>query len=320
MAVLQHKPKHKTTRKLGIQAIAGMVLVSIGVLLCTMPLMFMVGNLNKQSSVTEVHEDESLKLAKEQRRQEIKEAREYNERLASGGQNVLGEVTDPFSGGDDGKTLSEQDEDYRSQLDTPADGIMATVKYPKLGINLPVRHGTSSKVLDMGAGHMYGTSLPVGGSGTHAVISAHTGLADQVMFDRLSLRQAKVGDFFYITVLDETLAYKVKSITVVEPNQFDGLKIVEGEDLVTLLTCTPYGVNNMRILVTGERTTMPHPAPNLKDAAKDNTGKYIVAVIAAAWALALTLMVVYVKRKPKKKTKHARTTRPKDDSPELPVN
>lgn len=320
MAVRQRRPKHKTTRKLGMQAIAGMVLVSMGVLLCTMPLMFMVGNLNEQSRVTAAHEEESLKLTKEQRQREIKEAREYNERLASRGQSVLGEVTDPFSSGDDGKTLSEKDEDYRSQLDTPADGIMATIKYPTLGINLPVRYGTSNEVLDIGAGHMYGTSLPVGGSSTHAVISAHTGLVDQVMFDRLSLRQAKIGDFFYITVLDETLAYKVKSITVVEPSQFDGLKIVEGEDLVTLLTCTPYGVNNMRILVTGERTTMPHPDQDLKDAAKDNTGKYIVAVIAAAWALVLALMVIYVKRKPKRKTKHAGTTRPKDDSPELSVN
>ena len=156
---------------------------------------------------------------------------------------MLGDNPDPFN-----HDQPAYDTDYPNELATPADGIMTTVTYPRLGIRLPVRHGTSPDTLDRGAGHVYGTSLPVGGENTHTVISAHTGLADRLMFDKLhSLgRQAEIGDVFYLTTLNQTLAYKVTDIQVVNPDSFDTLRIQPGKDLATLLTCTPYGINTKR--------------------------------------------------------------------------
>lgn len=118
----------------------------------------------------------------------------------------------------------------------------------------------TAKVLAAGAGHLYGTSLPVGGTNTHAVISAHTGY-DRLMFDRLSLGQGHVGDRFTIEVLGHTLAYRVTDIRVIDPDDFSLFGIEAGKDEVSLLTCTPYGVNTRRLVVTGERVDIPDPAP-----------------------------------------------------------
>ena len=118
----------------------------------------------------------------------------------------------------------------------------------------------TAKVLAAGAGHLYGTSLPVGGTNTHAVISAHTGY-DRLMFDRLSLGQGHVGDRFTIEVLGHTLAYRVTDIRVIDPDDFSVFGIEAGKDEVSLLTCTPYGVNTRRLVVTGERVDIPDPAP-----------------------------------------------------------
>lgn len=128
-------------------------------------------------------------------------------------------------------------------------------RYPRLHISLPVRHGTDAATLEKSAGHLYGTSLPVGGESTHAVVAAHRGLADRLMFTNLGF--AKKGDLFEIDVQGERLYYKVTDIRVTEPDDVKPLAIEKGQDLVTLYTCTPYGVNTQRLLVTGERTDAP---------------------------------------------------------------
>lgn len=291
--------KHKATQRKGTfnaRAVAGLVLLALCALFCTLPFILMIGNGNTTNSVTQSHDGNTAALARQQRAEELRQAREYNARLFRSGQATMGEVSDPFSKNSD-QPVSDTDKDYQSQLDAPADGIMATVTYPRLGINLPIRHGTSQTTLADGAGHMYGTSLPVGGTSTHAVISAHTGLADRLMFDKLSLRQGKVGDFFYIKVVGKTLAYKVTSIKVVEPDQFDDLKIAPGKDEVTLLTCTPYGVNTQRLLVTGTRTTMPHPAPAPKDAPKDRTSDYMLLYVAIVWIAVSAGAIHYIRKR-----------------------
>lgn len=207
----------------------------------------------------------------------------------------------------------------------PADGIMATIRYPRLGIDLPVRHGTSPAVLEQGAGHLYGTSLPVGGKDTHTVISAHTGLADTLMFDKLhSLGgQARIGDVFYLTTLDRTLAYKVVDVQVVSPDDFDRLTIHPGRDLATLLTCTPYGVNNRRLLVTGERATMPGQAPTPANAPEDRTWLWTWIPIAALWVLILTAVTVSLTRNSRHRPAHLQPRRPrhepKPDTQEIPI-
>ncbi|MFR7820675.1 class C sortase [Candidatus Pseudoruminococcus sp.] len=131
------------------------------------------------------------------------------------------------------------------------DGIMCYVDVPKVNIYLPVYYGTSHEVLEKGCGYLENTSLPVGGKNTHSVISGHTGLPSAEMFTQLD--QVKIGDMFYIHILNKILAYKIDKIQDVKPDETDNLRIVSGEDYVTLLTCTPYGINDRRLLVRGTR-------------------------------------------------------------------
>ena len=142
-------------------------------------------------------------------------------------------------------------EDYDSQLDIAGNGIMGYVGIPKIQVNLPIYHGTDAEVLDRGVGHLLGSSLPVGGKNTHTILTGHSGMASQKMFT--DLEQLTQGDVFYLNVLNETLAYQVTEINTVLPYETDLLGIVPGEDLCTLVTCTPYGVNTHRLLVRGYR-------------------------------------------------------------------
>lgn len=145
----------------------------------------------------------------------------------------------------------EPDEEYLSCLNLAGDGMMGMVEIPKIDVNLPVYHTTSEEVLEKAAGHLEGSSLPVGGESTHAVISAHRGLPSAALFTDLD--QLEEGDHFLLHVLDDTLCYQVDQILVVEPEETESLAVEEGKDLVTLLTCTPYGVNSDRLLVRGHR-------------------------------------------------------------------
>lgn len=144
-----------------------------------------------------------------------------------------------------------EDEEYMAALNLAGDGIMGTVEILKIGITLPIYHTTEEEVLERAAGHLEGSSLPIGGENTHAVISAHRGLPSAALFTDLD--QLEAGDHFLIHVLDETLCYEVDQILTVEPDDTSALQVEDGEDLVTLLTCTPYGVNSHRLLVRGHR-------------------------------------------------------------------
>ena len=148
-------------------------------------------------------------------------------------------------------TTPEEDENYLSQLSFREDGVMGYIEIPKISVSLPIYHGTGEEVLSKGAGHLQGSALPVGGENTHCVISAHRGLPSAAMFTDLD--QLEIGDHFYISVLNETLCYEVDQILVVEPEDTSALDVAEGMDLVTLVTCTPYGVNTQRLLVRGHR-------------------------------------------------------------------
>jgi len=151
------------------------------------------------------------------------------------------------------RLLSEEgsEERYYSLLDVAGSGVMGYVEIPKIQVKLPIYHGTYDAVLQVGAGHIYGTSLPVGGPGTHAAISGHRGLTSATLFTHLD--ELETGDMFYITTLGVKMAYEVDRIDVVLPDEVDLLRIEEGNDYVTLVTCTPYGVNSHRLLVRGTR-------------------------------------------------------------------
>lgn len=145
----------------------------------------------------------------------------------------------------------EMHERYESLLDMTGDGMMAHVEIPKIGIDLPIYHGTGDAVLQVAAGHMEGSSLPIGGDSTHAVLSSHRGLPLARLFTDLD--RMEIGDMFLIHVLDEDHEYRVDDIRTVLPYELQSLEIAEGEDYVTLVTCTPYGVNTHRLLIRGTR-------------------------------------------------------------------
>lgn len=149
------------------------------------------------------------------------------------------------------ETIIAASEDYINQLDLGGTGIMGYVEIPKIHVDLPIYHGTGSDSLDKGTGHLLGSSLPVGGESTHTIITGHSGMASQKMFT--DLEQLQEGDVFYLRVLDEVLAYRVDAIHTVLPHDTTYLGIVPGQDLCTLVTCTPTGINTHRLLVQGSR-------------------------------------------------------------------
>ena len=149
------------------------------------------------------------------------------------------------------ESLSEASQNYDTLLNMGGNGIMGYVEIPSIQVNLPIYHGTDSETLERGIGHLLGSSLPIGGTNTHSVLSGHSGLAGQKMFT--DLLQVKEGDVFYLHVLGETLAYQVVSLNTVLPYDTSLLGITPDADLCTLITCTPLAVNTHRLLVTGER-------------------------------------------------------------------
>lgn len=195
-----------------------------------------------QGQVVADYDEEAARLSQEQIDEELEKARRYNESLLG---NVV--LTDPF----DAEALEEQNTEYEDLLDIGGDGVMGSVEIPGQDIYLPIYHGTSAESLEKGAGHLKNSSLPVGGKGTHAVISGHTALPTAEMFNDLS--EVEEGDVFYIHVLGQILAYEVDQIKIVLPKDISDLLIHREEDYVTLVTCTPYGINSHRLLVRGTR-------------------------------------------------------------------
>ena len=185
---------------------------------------------------------------------------------------------------------------YMNTLNIAGDEMMGSVEIPKINIKNPIYHTTEEDVLNTGAGHLEGSSLPVGGANTHAVISAHRGLPSASLFTDLD--QMKVGDHFLLHVLDETLCYEVDKISVVKPEDTSALAVEDGQDLVTLLTCTPYGVNTERLLVRGHR--VPYVEEEVKEEKTVLSGSslhtnYLLWVFVGLSVTALFVFVLYLK-------------------------
>lgn len=178
-----------------------------------------------------------------QMEEEWRRAEEYNELLQAG------PITDPFSNVDKVEPFTE----YDTVLNV--DGVMGYIEIPSIDVKLPIYHGVTEEVLQKGVGHIKSTALPIGGEGTHAVLSAHSGLPEVKLFTELE--KVKENDYFYLYVLDKEMAYKVDQITVVDPDDISNLTPEDGKDYVTLVTCTPIGINSHRLLVRGERTEIP---------------------------------------------------------------
>lgn len=215
---------------------------------------------------------------------EWERAQEYNEALLP---SIL---PDSFAvaGAD-----SDPEREYLSCLSVTGDGMMGIVEIPKIDVKLPIYHTTEEEVLEMAAGHLEGSSLPVGGEDNHSVISAHRGLPSASLFTDLD--KLDVGDHFLLRILNDTLCYEVDQILVVEPEETENLAVEAGKDLVTLLTCTPYGVNTERLLVRGHRVAYD------KELLAEETGNkvmsfhtnYLFWVVAGLSITALFILILY---------------------------
>ena len=258
-----------------------LVFLLFGIALMLMMYPFIANYLfeHKTDSVVDSVQQTAEKLDDSEQKAEIEKAMRYNESLA----NVHVVLTDPFK---EEKT-EEDTAEYESLLNLTNDGVMGTVEIPLINVSLPIYHGTSDAILKKGAGHLQGTSLPVGGASTHTVITGHTGLSNAKLFTDLT--ELDKGDIFFLEVMGEKLAYQVDQIKVVLPTEMDDLKIVPGEDYCTLLTCTPYGVNTHRLLVRGKRTDYQEAV----DAAKSEKPKKAESKWMSEYKRALAISVAF---------------------------
>lgn len=234
--------------------------------------------------------------------EEFQKAQTYNENLAGD------PVHDPFVEGS-GYALPTN---YTSILNFTDSGIMAYIEIPKISVHLPIYHGTSSDVLEKGVGHIQSTSLPIGGESTHCVLTGHTGLPSAELFTRLD--ELDIGDIFYIHVLNKVLTYKVYETKVILPDKIDELQVVPGKDYVTLVTCTPYGVNTHRLLVKAEQVeyeeyvdstehTLTNPIKDIEEALSEKD-YYFIGITIGIIILLVLLIIFIIKLIIKKIVKH----------------
>ncbi len=223
----------------------GLILVLmllIGVCGLLYPSVSQYWNSKTQTRAIENYEEILNALNPEEFEAYLKEAEDYNAALA--------ELNSPL-------TEYRQLENYNQILNVSGSGVMGYISIPKLGVEIPLYHSVSAEVLNIACGHLEGTSLPVGGENTHCVLSAHRGLPHAKLFTELD--KLELGDTFQITVLNRTVTYQVDQIKVVRPDESGDIQILDGQDLCTLLTCTPYGINSHRLLVRGTRIENAKP-------------------------------------------------------------
>lgn len=240
---------------------------------------------------------------------EMEKAQAYNEAL------VPSILPDSFA---IAEAADEPDAEYMSALNIADDGVMGTVEIPKIGITLPIFHTTEEEILEKAAGHLEGSSLPVGGESTHAVITAHRGLPSAALFTDLD--RLEEGDHFLLHVLDETLCYEVDQILTVEPDDTSALEVEDGEDLVTLITCTPYGVNTHRLMVRGHRVPYVEEEVAAENVPLSRISLHTSYLLWVAAGLAVTgVFILFLYRRDKKSRVQTAQQIPETAQPQEPV-
>ena len=284
-------------RKNTIIIICFILVILLGAGAAAYPLIASINNEHTQSLVQTEYEEKLQQLDTSEIDAALAAAREYNKTIST----VQIENIDK---------IKADLPPYEDLLNLANNGIMGYIEIPAINIDLPIYHGTTGAAMEKGAGHMEGTSLPVGGIGTHAVISAHSGMAGAKLFTDLD--KLELGDVFFITVCNEKLAYEVDNIAVVEPTDIDLIRIDTQQDYVTLLTCTPYGVNTHRLLVRGHRVEMAEEAiaeveEKAEPAASTWMERYeqgiLIGIAIFLGLLLIALLVYFIKRRKDKKEK-----------------
>ncbi len=251
-------------------------------------LQMVLSRFNETVAVSQ-YEEGALRYNAEEKAEEFRKAEEYNKSIS--GQDVQ----DPFLPGS-GAVLPDN---YEEILDVDM-GMMGTLEIPCIDVVLPVYHGVSEEVLRKGVGHIQETAFPIGGEGTHAVLSTHRGLPEARLFTDLD--KVEIGDMFYIRIFDEVLAYETDEIQVISPSDLSQLKPEMGKDYVTLLTCTPYGINSHRLLVRGERKEY---VPEVKEEIQVrtvHTERYMLAGITVLILVVVAMAGYSTYRRHKKRT------------------
>ena len=265
----------KAQRRRRLFTILPPILLVLGILVLLYPVIATYQNNVEQQRIAKAFSAEQTNVGRDVIKDELARADEYNRQAAEA------PILDPWL--ESQRPNTPQYTDYLSQLNV--NPVMATVKVPSADISLPIYHGTETSTLEKGVGHLFGTALPVGGEGTHTVLTGHSGLGSATMFDHLN--RVELGDVFYIEVLGRHLKYKVTDIRTVLPNETETLNKVAGKDLATLITCTPYGINTHRLLVTGERVPMD-------DAQVAEESANVEPAVVQTWMIAVVVGIIIV--------------------------
>lgn len=283
-----------------------MIVVGLGIIL--FPLISNQVNEIHYQEVIGTYDDTVTQKTEIENDQMLIKAREYNSSLSST------KIVDVFQ-----NPVQTNSSEYLSILNVDDNGMMGYISIPKIDVRIPIYHGTSSDILQKGVGHLEGSSLPVGGESTHAILSAHRGLPSSRLFTDLD--QLKEGDIFYIYVLDEVLAYQVDQVLVTEPSETEALKIVDGKDYITLVTCTPYAVNTHRLLVRGERIEYNKQVEEqtVEDRSL-STADIILYVSLVIAILLIVITIIAIVRYKQNKNRQAQTNDVQTVVPTLPPN
>lgn len=282
----------KSERRKKTNNIVSIIILILGALLLLYPVASTLSYQYRTVKQNEAYATDIEALDAGAKAEQLRKAHEYNDRLLAAGPHARAPID-----GDPGFA------DYMTQLTLPEQyHIMARIRVPAINVDLPVYHTTQPKVLYDGAGHMYGSTLPVGGMGTNAVISAHTGMVNAAMFDQLPM--LKEGDDIFIEVMGETLRYKMTSREVVKPDRYDAVTYEPNLDQVTLITCTPYGLNTDRLLVHAVRAPL-EPGQEIPEAGI-GWSWWMIAVVLVVF---FVLLLIWWKRHRDRKRRRAREAR-----------
>ena len=266
---------------------SSILLFVIGFLICIYPIISSMYAHHQQSDAIKTYEEAVNKIDHVDLKAALQEAREYNNLLFQTQGAYIEDVNDEVL----------NDKHYASLLDTTSRGIMGSIKIPIISVDLPIYHGTDDEVLSNGVGHLQSSSLPVGGNNSHSILTGHRGLPNSKLFTRLDELDKK--DLFFIEMCGETLAYQVFDIQVIEPEELDKLMIEADRDLVSLVTCTPYGINTHRLVVTGKRVPYKKADKEAIHSSRMSLRELLFIILPFGIVTIVLLREIYYRRKEK---------------------